>query len=74
VRGVSFIDKTSAKARELGGFGPDWHAWYFESVANGLLVKGAVCPLKTRGRNKGEPNYRKHGEVSTVIIPTEQLP
>lgn len=69
------VDKFSAKARELGGLPENWHAWYFEKVANGLLCRGAVCPPITRGPNKGQPNYRKASkDRTTVVIPTEQLP
>lgn len=48
----------------------DWYPWVFESVDNGILCSGAVCPLITRGKNKGRPNYRKAdmSTYKTVVI------
>lgn len=43
----------------------------FERVANGVLCTGAVCPLITRGPNKGEPNFRKYDKSTKakVLVP-----
>ena len=71
----SRIDQWSAVARKIGKFPADWHAWYFEKVVGGLMVKGARCAPVARGPRKGEPNYRKRlSEVSTVFIPRSKLP
>lgn len=51
------------KARAIVGK-DDWYPWIFESITNGVLCTGACCPLITRGKNKGRPNYRK-ADMST---------
>lgn len=43
---------------------PGWVPWKFRAIHGGVLCEGAVCPLITRGRRKGQPNYRK-GDPST---------
>jgi len=48
-----------------------WTPWIFEAVVGGIICTGAVCPLITRGKRKGEPNYRK-ADMTTyrkVIVP-----
>lgn len=48
-----------------------WYPWHFERIANGILCTGAVCPLITRGKNKGRPNYRKADQSTkmSVVVP-----
>lgn len=41
------------------GAPPGWVPWLFQSALNGVVCTGAVCPPITRGKNKGQPNYRK---------------
>lgn len=66
----------SKQAREVLGMPDHWHAYRFEAVRQGGLnagcnapvlhtsVTGICCPLKTRGKNKGHPNY-KRGDITT---------
>lgn len=64
-------DKYCQKVTGLDNF----HAWKFRRVENGLICGGAVCPLITKGKRKGEPNYRK-ADLSTareVFITQEEL-
>lgn len=37
----------------------NWFPWLFERGIGGTICTGAVCPLITRGKNKGRPNFRK---------------
>jgi hypothetical protein len=48
-----------------------WYPWEFERINNGVLCTGAVCPLITRGPNKGQPNYRKADKSTkqSVVVP-----
>ena len=57
------------KAQEIVGI-DGWVAWQFQSIKNGILCVGAVCPLITRGKNKGQPNYRKFDKktLQRVVI------
>lgn len=51
-----------------------WAAYDFEAIHGGVLCTGAVCPLVTRGPNKGRPNYRKADPrtIERVFIPTRK--
>ncbi len=73
----NLFDKWTAEARRVGGFPPEWYAWKFSAVGRGgnnkLRVRGAVCPLFTRGPRKGQPNVRKAGARTNVIIDTSKL-
>lgn len=48
-----------------------WEPWRFERIENGVLCTGAVCPVITKGKRKGAPNYRKHDKATlkTVMVP-----
>lgn len=48
-----------------------WQPWKFQRIENGVLCTGAVCPLITKGKRKGTPNYRKHDKATlkTVLVP-----
>lgn len=52
-------------ARELLGMPPEWDSYELEAIgtsgqpAKMIRVAGAVAPLKTRGQDKGAPNWRK---------------
>jgi len=37
----------------------NWFPWKFRAVTGGIIATGARCPVITRGKNKGKPNYRK---------------
>jgi len=64
-------DPTSTKASELSGV-KGWYPWLFESAVGGIVCTGAVCPLITRGPNKGQPNFKKKDPAtqSIVIVPS----
>lgn len=47
---------------------PNWYPWIFQAIENGILCTGAVCPPIMRGPRKGQPNYRKAGPRSQVVI------
>lgn len=51
---------------------PDWHPYNFVKIHGGVNVTGVQCPLITRGRNKGQPNFRKPvpGSRLTVFVPS----
>lgn len=71
------------EARRVANLPADWHAWKFAAVGRGvstgkggngkLRVTGAVCPLITRGPRKGQPNVRKAGRRTSVIIDLTKL-
>lgn len=46
----------------------DFYPWNFRAIAGGIIMKGAVCPLYTRGPKKGRPNYRKHDRATVQEI------
>ena len=54
-------------ARELLGMPPEWSGYEFEAIghtadqreAKLIRVVGAIAPAKTRGKDKGQPNWRK---------------
>lgn len=47
----------------------NFYPWKFERVSNAILATGGECPEITRGKNKGEPNYRKAINITKVMIP-----
>ncbi len=64
------------QARELANMGPDWTAYHWSIGPGGgvrlyVEVRGGVAPLKTRGPNKGRPNWKKEDKTKsrTVFIP-----
>jgi hypothetical protein len=48
----------------------DWYAKRYIAAANGVIVEGGVCPVKQRGKNAGEPNFRKMdpASIETVLV------
>lgn len=66
---MDLIDKAKAEAGTK-----DWYPWLFQRIEGGILCTGAVCPLVTRGKRKGEPNYRKADMATkrTVFIAYEE--
>lgn len=48
----------------------NWYPWLFERATDGVICTGAVCPLITRGVNKGRPNFRKRDmlTISKVFV------
>ena len=46
----------------------NWFPWIFEAAKGGVVCTGAVCPMKTRGPNKGHPNFRKHDPSTKTIV------
>lgn len=67
---TSFIEKMNTKAaRKLKQSPGEWHAWLFtKAEQGGFFVRGAKCPLITRGPNKGKPNYRKKDPLTIVTV------
>ena len=58
-------------ARELLGMPPEWDAYRFEAIGltstqptKVFCVEGAVAPLKTRGKYKGNPNWAKRDRAT----------
>lgn len=47
--------------------GKNWFPYKFERSVGGVIMTGAVCPLK----KNGEPNFRKKdpSTVQTIIYP-----
>ena len=70
---VKRLTPLERRAIKLSGV-PGWFPWQFEAIANGVLCKGAVCPLITRGPRIGEPNYRRHDPAtrSSVVVPVRR--
>lgn len=48
---------------------PNFYPWKFERVGNAIIAFGGECPLITRGKRKGQPNYRKADNKQSVVIP-----
>lgn len=50
----------------------NWHPYLFVKVQGGINVTGVQAPLITRGRKKGEPNFRRPipGTRLTVFVPS----
>lgn len=71
-----WTDRASKLAAVKVGYSfPEWCAWDFEKAdQGGLFLTGAICPLKTRGKNKGKPNYRSHDPKTkrTVYLTKEE--
>jgi hypothetical protein len=61
------IDKWTAYCQKEQD-NPNWFPWYFEAGVNGLLCKGAECPPITRGKRKGQPNFRKRNKATECIV------
>lgn len=59
-------------AREKEQLPENWYAWLFEvkecPLGRYFEVTGAVCPLKTRGKNKGEPNWSKKDKTTIKLV------
>lgn len=72
LKNLSQVSKMTLEEEAQAIVGIDgWHPWLFERIANGILCTGAVCPLITRGKNKGTPNYRKADQSTkmSVVVP-----
>jgi hypothetical protein len=73
---VSRADMLELHARELARMPDTWSAFRFECFPKppeprGTLyyeVEGAVCPLKTAGKGRGQPNYRKMDRATRKTI------
>ena len=59
-------------AREKEQLPENWYAWLFEvkecPLGRYFEVTGAVCPLKTRGENKGQPNWSKKDKSTIKLV------
>lgn len=67
------IDKWTEFGQKLHG--PNWYPWYFEAIrGQGVMMTGAECPLITRGKNKGQPNFKKRDKSTErkVFVPNEK--
>ena len=62
----SWLDAYTLAAQRTAGLPGNWIGFLFEAVrGQGVMVTGlVVTSAKTRGPNKGEPNFRK-GDQST---------
>jgi hypothetical protein len=61
--------KLELKAQRAAKMGPHWWPWKFIRLDNGkVLCHGAVCPYRTRGLRKGEPNYRQHDKSTVRMV------
>lgn len=73
----NLIDIWTTEARRIGRLPSDWYAWKFachgRTGSGKLRVTGAVCPPFVRGKRKGEPNVRKGGPRTTIIIDIQGL-
>lgn len=49
-------------------YGADYFPWYFERVHGGIMITASKCPLITRGKNKGQPNFKKRDKTTDVKI------
>jgi hypothetical protein len=61
------------QAKQLNGNVPGWAPYLWEAAdgANrAIIITGAVAPLLTRGKNKGQPNWRTmdRDTVSRVVL------
>lgn len=54
----NFHEILVARCVELAG-DPEWYPYEFWSVLNGMFVKCAKFEPVTRGKRKGQPNFRK---------------
>lgn len=72
----TFTGQMSDKAAKKLGYSPvEWYGWLFTKAdQGGLFVRGAPCPMKTRGPRKGEPNFRHRDKTreSTVYLSEEE--
>ena len=62
-------------ARELVAHGPNWRFYEWEAIRDhirgqlvAMKVTGAVAPLKSRGVNKGQPNWRKLDRSTREVV------
>jgi len=62
------INQWTRLAREQHDLPDNWYGWIFEAVPGTLLVTGAECPLKTRGPDKGGPNYHKADQSTKLTV------
>ncbi len=46
----------------------NWYPWIFRSFVGGVMCTGAICPLKTKGPNKGQPNFRKADKLTKTNV------
>lgn len=61
---MSGLDLYTQCARGIADLPEGWVGMVFKCVGHpancqGVMVRGAVCPPKTRGPDKGEPNWAK---------------
>lgn len=66
-----YWDKMNEVARKNGGLDDGWHIGELLGSRNGTIIVMYQCPLKTRGPNKGMPNYRKATEKAKVLLTQE---
>jgi hypothetical protein len=61
----------SRNFREYFGLSEDWRPCIWTSAHNGNIVEVWKCPLKTRGPNRGHPNWSKATEKRTYLVTGE---
>lgn len=61
---LSDLDRNAAEVAGVVG----WFPWMFEAAMGGVICRGAVCPLKTRGRDKGLPAYRRADRKTMMVV------
>lgn len=68
------MKRLSELAKEKAGMGPEWEPYMFESFprhpqqATRAEITGAVAPLITRGKSKGQRNWRKMDRSTKRVI------
>lgn len=56
---MSQIEKRAVGIARRAGAPAGWMPFIFIGVVGGIICTGAVCPLITRGKGKGRPNYQQ---------------
>lgn len=70
---MSTCSMAEQAARHVMGLSPDYHIGQIACREDGYSVHLYKCPLKTKGKCKGQPNFRKataniHGLVSKAMV------
>ena len=68
------LDIVEAKLRKIHDLGDGWHVRQWKALGRppiGVEFEFAQCPLVTRGKNKGKPNWRKVTQCRTVSVSVE---
>lgn len=70
-RGANMHHMDTVAKQKAGGI-EGWEPWFYERITGGLIIKGGVPRLITRGSRKGKKTWDK-GSSQTVLVSFDDI-